>query len=94
MLDGKKMIIIIFGGLYNFMSTSIKFELLIIQNKTSSPEDFKFTRFDCNYCFKRDCMNNKVTDQTAQTCRLICTFPILLNETLPRSCTKYVFMKN
>ena len=48
MFDGKKtdsMIIIIFGGYLFFMSTS-QFELLIIRNKISSPEDFDFMRFD------------------------------------------------
>ena len=34
-------------GVYIFMSTSLKLELLIIGNKTSSPVDFKFTRFNC-----------------------------------------------
>ena len=29
------------------MSTSLKFELLIIRNKISSPEDLEFTKFDC-----------------------------------------------
>ena len=35
------------GGVYIFMSISLKLELLIIGNKTSNPVDFKFTRFSC-----------------------------------------------
>ena len=35
-----------FWGLYTIMSTSLSFELLIIQNKTSSPKDFQFTRLN------------------------------------------------
>ena len=31
------------------MAFSLYFELLIIQNKTSSPKDLKFTRFNCIY---------------------------------------------
>ena len=29
------------------MSTSLIFEFLLLQNKTSSPKDFKYTRFGC-----------------------------------------------
>ena len=36
-----------FLGLYSFMCTSLLLEQLKIQNKTSSVEDFEFTRFDC-----------------------------------------------
>ena len=38
-----------FVELYIFMSTSLWKELLIIRNKTSSPDDFEFTRFDCSF---------------------------------------------
>ena len=34
-------------GLYTFMSTSLSFKLLISLKKTSSPYNFKFTRFYC-----------------------------------------------
>ena len=37
------------------MSTSLLYELLIIQNKTSKPEDFEFTRLDCNKCYSFTC---------------------------------------
>ena len=40
------MIIIIFV-VYICMPTTLLFELLIIRNKTNSPVDFEFTRFDC-----------------------------------------------
>ena len=33
-------------GIICFMSTSLKLERIIIQNKTSSPNDYEFTRFD------------------------------------------------
>ena len=36
------MLIIIILGLYIFMSTSLYLKLLIIRNKTSSPQDFEF----------------------------------------------------
>ena len=36
-----------FQGFNSFMSTFQTFELLKNRNKTSSPEDFEFTRFDC-----------------------------------------------
>ena len=39
MFDNEKNRIIILGVMY-FMSTSLKFELLIIRNKNSSPDDF------------------------------------------------------
>ena len=32
-----------------FMFTDLYFELLINRNKTSSPENFKFMRFDCTF---------------------------------------------
>ena len=36
-----KIIMIIFGVIYIFMSISLKFELLIIRNKISSPDYFE-----------------------------------------------------
>ena len=44
MFDRKKNIIIISWG-YIFYG----FLLFMIRNKTSSPEDFEFTRFDCDW---------------------------------------------
>ena len=43
----KKQIILIVRGVYIFMSTALYFEILIICNKTSGREDFKFMRFNC-----------------------------------------------
>ena len=37
------------GGVNTFMCTFLSFKLLKIRNKTSSPKDFEFTRFDSIY---------------------------------------------
>ena len=48
-----------FWGLYTIMSTSLSFELVIIQNKTSRPKDFEFTRSNV---FSKQASNESLVD--------------------------------
>ena len=47
MIDGNNTDYNHFWGLYSFMSTSLKFELLTIRNKTSGPKNSQSTSCDC-----------------------------------------------
>ena len=74
MFDIEKNLILIVLGVYIFYLYLPIFEPLIIRNKTYSPEEFDFTRFDCislsltfQNTLKPSVIINKVNDITVLT---------------------------